>query len=431
MKNLTLSLAWKYIRFKKKDKNISLMMKICFFGILIGTFALMLSLIITNGFEKTIHEKLQGISAQIIIKYPNKKLDAENLRTMLKQEFNKEIKDCSGSSLGQIIIDKDKKQGLIIIKGIEPQFEGNVTNLTSKIIWGNKDIKESLQNNQIIIGHKIAESFNLKIGDTISLLIPESGSKTKIYLSKINATISGIFKVGIDDYDASLAFCSLNFFNSTFDQKGVDQIAIKLNEPCNQFKLLSLFSFSFYKNIFKRFFSKQSFEEKVIQEIKKRLSPAFDIYSWKDLYPALVSSLKLEKYGMFFILALITLVASLNMISLLFILIQQKRRDIAIFKAMGMNDRKIQNIFLLIGMTITFFATSLGLGLAALAGFLIEKYPFIELPDVYFVSHLPARMDPEIFIVVFLCTILLGFFATWIPAKRTKNINITEVLRME
>ena len=77
--------------------------------------------------------------------------------------------------------------------------------------------------------------------------------------------------------------------------------------------------------------------------------------------------------------------------------IQQKRRDIAIFKAMGMSDNRIRNIFLHLGVCITFSASALGLGLAALAGYLLEKYPFIELPDVYYVSYLPARMDPEIF----------------------------------
>ena len=111
--------------------------------------------------------------------------------------------------------------------------------------------------------------------------------------------------------------------------------------------------------------------------------------------------------------------------------IQQKRRDIAILKSMGFPDKKIRSIFLNIGLKITFWASILGLALAGAAGFALEKYPFIELPDVYYVSYLPARMDLEIFIVVFISTMLLGFLATWIPARRTKNINIAQVLRQE
>ena len=121
----------------------------------------------------------------------------------------------------------------------------------------------------------------------------------------------------------------------------------------------------------------------------------------------------------------------MNMISLLFMQIQQKRRDIAIFKAMGMAHTTIKRLFLRIGLSITFVASLLGLGLAAGVGFLLERYPFIQLPDVYYISYLPARMEPEIFLVVFLATMLLGFLATWIPAKRVRKINIVDVLRQE
>ena len=73
----------------------------------------------------------------------------------------------------------------------------------------------------------------------------------------------------------------------------------------------------------------------VIQKLRHRLG--LDVYSWKDLYPSLVASLKLEKYVSFFILALILLVASMNIISLLFMQITQKRPTIALLQAMGMS----------------------------------------------------------------------------------------------
>jgi len=98
---------------------------------------------------------------------------------------------------------------------------------------------------------------------------------------------------------------------------------------------------------------------------------------------------------------------------------------------MGMAHKHIRRIFLSIGLSITFFASLLGLGLAALVGYFLERYPFIQLPDVYYVSYLPARLDGEIFIVVFISTMLLGFLATWIPAQRTEKINVVDVLRQE
>ncbi|MCF7800253.1 FtsX-like permease family protein [Candidatus Babeliales bacterium] len=438
--SISVFLAQKYLKFKHKDRNISLMIKVCFLGIFIGSFSLMLTLIIMNGFQKAIHEKMQGINSQILIYSPGNKLDYKSIREFLLKNFGQNISGISGNSIKQILINQNKNQSILFIKGIDPENENSVTNIAQKITFpvitrkteqAYKNLLiDKLTDNQIIIGYKTAQHYNLKTGDQIELLIPEPGSKHKIFLNKKKAIISGIFKVGLEEYDNNFAFCSLNFLKNLFDEKKkkdiqvVDQICINLKEPEEQNFFVNLF------NKFKKLFSGQDYETIMLQKFREKL-PALTVNSWKDLYPALVSSLKLEKYVMFFILALITLVACMTMVSLLFMYIQQKRRDIAIFQSMGLSNKKIRKIFLNIGLRITFWGVSSGLALAAIIGYFLQKYPFIKLPDVYYISYLPARMDLEIFIIVFVVTMLLGFFATWIPAQRTKKINIAQVLRQE
>ncbi len=417
MKNIAALLAHKYLKFKNKDRNISLMIKVCFLGIFIGTFSLMLTLIIMNGFEKTIHEKMQGINSQIIVYSPGDKIDYQVLKSVLLKEFGDDIQAISASSIRQAIINKNKQQSVLFIKGVDTINEPLVTNISEKIVPSlhENNLTTILTSNQIMIGEKTAKNYNLKIGDSINLMIPEPTNKKRIYLNKKKAIVAGIFKIGLEEYDNNFAYCSLDFLRETFNEKdGVDQISIKLKDK----KEINFLPF------------KKDYETRIINKIRKRL-PMLTVSSWKDLYPALVSSLKLEKYVMFFILALITLVSCMTMVSLLFMYIQQKRRDIAILQSMGLSNKKIKSIFLRIGLRITFLASTCGLGLAAIAGYILENYPFIELPDVYYVSYLPARMDLEIFIVVFVATMLLGFFATWIPTRRTKKINITQVLRQE
>lgn len=419
MNLISLFVAHKYLKFGKKDKNISFMIKICFLSIFIGTFALMLTLIITNGFEKVIHEKMQGITSEVIIHAPGQQVDDTSIKTVLKNEFGSIVAAASSNIIRQVIVDHNKNQSVLFIKGIEPKTEGLVSSIAEKItlpIMKTNPLTTILTGNKILIGYKTAQNLNLSLGSVITILIPEPSSKRKIYLQKKKVTIGGIFKIGLDTYDNNFAYCSLPFLKSLFDEKkGVDHISLALKKH----KL----------PIWKRIFGAQQ-EDAFIQALRNRFV-GLKVNSWKELYPALVSSLKLEKYVMFFILALITLVACMNMISLLFMQIQQKLRDIAIFKTMGMAHKDIKRIFLIIGLTITFFASIAGLGLAAIAGYFLEKYPFIELPDVYYVSYLPARMDADIFLVVFICTVILGFAATWIPAKRTKKINVVEVLRRE
>ncbi|PKN03572.1 hypothetical protein CVU75_01490, partial [Candidatus Dependentiae bacterium HGW-Dependentiae-1] len=116
---------------------------------------------------------------------------------------------------------------------------------------------------------------------------------------------------------------------------------------------------------------------------------------------------------------------------LLFMQITQKRGDIAIMKAMGMPDGDITTLFVWLGMSISLVATVLGLALASIVSWFLEHYPFITLPDVYFVTHLPARMEWSLLAQVFVVIMIISFFATWFPAQKTRTINIADVLRFE
>jgi lipoprotein-releasing system permease protein len=134
---------------------------------------------------------------------------------------------------------------------------------------------------------------------------------------------------------------------------------------------------------------------------------------------------------MFLILALITLVASMNIISLLFMQITQKVGDIAILQAMGCSVGTLSRTFFYSSFFLSLLASSLGLGCAALACILLEAYPFIELPDIYYVTHLPAKMEPWLFLIVFILVNALTLLSTWLPIKRIRRINIAKVLRFE
>jgi lipoprotein-releasing system permease protein len=251
----------------------------------------------------------------------------------------------------------------------------------------------------------MAREHHLHVGQTITIMVPEPRSKKKLALESKKVIIAGIFNIGLEEYDNNLAFVALDTLNQLFDERGVDTITLSLRGDSDHY------------------------EQDVINRLGARFTH-LKIQSWKEQYPALVSSLKLEKYVMFLVLALITLVACMNMMSLLFMQIQSKRRDIAIFQAMGLSARSIRSVFLYMGMMITVSASLCGMGLAALGGYLIQRYP-LQLPDVYYISYLPARMDAEIFGIVFIATLLLGFLATALPLRQSSRVPIAQVLRQE
>ena len=134
---------------------------------------------------------------------------------------------------------------------------------------------------------------------------------------------------------------------------------------------------------------------------------------------------------MFFILALVTLIASMNIISLIYMLIMEKQSDIAILKSMGFNNKELKIIFLIIGTTISITSGTFGLLAAYICGLILDRYPFIELPDAYYVSQLPIKMDLSIFIQVFITVILIGIIATLIPTRKIFSINVSKTLKTE
>ncbi len=410
MNSVPVLLAWRYIRGTGEEQTIATMMKVCFVGILIGSCALALVLSVMNGFEKITHEKMQGIHAQLIVRsYNGAHLDAKKLGSVLKKEFP-EVAAFSPSTTQHLLIyneETDDAPDVVMIKAIDPDKEQNVSSLEKKILWSRekKTLPATLANNKILIGKKLAKYLEVKSGSTIQLLFfpNEHVSRRTIKLNKKNAVVGGIFSTGIDEYDSNVVFCAMPLLSKLFPDAGITQVNLRL--------------------------APHTHEATLIAKLQKRFR--LDVRSWKSLYPALVSALKLEKYAMFFILSLIILVASMNIISLLFMIITQKRGDIAILKAMGCPDEHITAIFVGIGMGIACLASIAGLISAWLIGLFLQTYKFITLPDAYYVTHLPVRMEWYLFLLVFFVIMVLSFFATWLPARSTRKINIANVLRFE
>src|SRR5204862_6326617 len=117
--------------------------------------------------------------------------------------------------------------------------------------------------------------------------------------------------------------------------------------------------------------------------------------------------------------------------SLLFMQITHRRPIIALLEAMGMSNGSISAIFFIVGMMISCFASISGLVAAVCASFILKKYPFITLPDTYYVTHLPVAMNGYIMCAVFGVVVLLSICAILLPLQRIRSINVSRVLRFE
>lgn len=411
MNTLPFFLAQRILMARSSEKGFFRMTKICFISIFIGSFALAIVTAIMHGFEVAIIEKMQSIHSDITIDGNGKEIDYELLQRVITTEFP-DIIACSPTTTRHALINTDTTEkstpAVIMLNAIDPQADNLTRSLLQKITISlpHQSLSNLIVDNTIIIGKDIAATHKLSVGDTIELLFirsEEKIDKKKVTFDSVTAIIGGIFNTGIDEFDSNAIYCSFELLDTMFPGIGIEQISIAMKDGINEKQLIDM-----------------------LHERTKLLT-----YSWKELYPSLIAAQKLEKYVSFFVIALILLVANMNIIALLYMHITQKRYTIALLKALGMTNCNISSIFFIIGTFLSISASLSGLITALFASYCIKQFPFIPLPDSYYVTHLPIAMSYNIIGAVFFIVIVFSFLATLFSAQQIRSINISDTLRLE
>ena len=226
--------------------------------------------------------------------------------------------------------------------------------------------------------------------------------------------ISGIFEIGMTDYDSSVIFLDLSVvqkFLNLGNVAGVIQVFV--DKPS--------------KSI--------SYKEKIDSKLDK-----FDVISWDwtQTNANLTEMLLVERNVMFLIFALLLVITGLNIVSGLIILVKDRSREISILRAMGMNKLSIARLFVLTGAKIGFFATLIGLFLGVLVSVYVEEIRVFIMsilditlfsPEVYFLVTMPSEIHiPEVISIVIL-SFTLSILATIYPALRSVAKDPAEALR--
>jgi len=389
------------------NKSLKTMVCLTSISIIISNCALVLSLAIIHGFEIETKKQLQTIYPDLIIENNfnsfSYNLNYFEVEKEINKNFSKEILAISPKDSQQVIVyNPELENGLSsasIITGINPNLEIKTSNLNNKIINNNL---LNLKNNFIILGYKLASNYNLKPGDQVTLLTPDSNSssKNKIYFHNHKAKILALFKTNIDDLDSNLVYCNLNFLNQIFN-KNISQIGVKLNKNINKSLL--------------------------IKKLKKNLNLA--VFSWEELYGPLLITMNLEKIVAGIILFLILLLSSINILTLNFMLISTKTIEITILKFLGLANYKIQAVFVYISLIITLFSSITGMTLAYVLGIILNKSNFINFSEIYLITNLPIKFELVFFGISFTISLFLSIISGYWPTKNIKYYKIAKIFK--
>ena len=401
-------IALRYLKTRKKDGFLNIISIFSFIGISLGVAVLIIVMSVMNGFRTELVEKIVGFNAHAVIKPYEIPIDKQKLKN---KDLNKIAKNFLFSNSGEgIIVNKDYTKG-ILLRGYKKKSFKKLDFVKSKKFRGNKNLNIK----HISIGSELSFALDIDIGDKLSIMSP-AGIQTIIGDLPKQETfiVESVFESGLKDFDLNVAFININDLEGLFDlEKDQREVEIYLNNPKN-----IIFAKKQLKNIFKN-------------EI---------IYTWADTNRSLFSALKVERNVMFIILSLIILVAAFNIISGLTIFVKNKTREIAILKSIGVQNKSIQKIFFIVGLSIGSLATICGILFGVLFSIYIENiriflskiFNLSLFPEeIYFLSKMPSEINFFSILLISFFSILITCIVSIFPALKASSLDPAKALKYD
>jgi len=412
-KPLALYIGLRYTRSRKKNHFVSFISLSSMLGIGLGVMVLITVLSVMNGFDEEIHKRFFGMAPEITI-------NGENGRIEQWAVIEKKIAQISGVRAvspfvgGQGLVTYNGQISPVVIMGVLPDVEEQITHLHDKLILGKI---EDIEHFGMVIGRGLAENLGLMLGDSITLMIPEASVTPAGMIPRFKRfTIRGIFSAGSGfGFENKLAFIHLNDA----------QKLLQMGDAISGFKLK-----------INQIYAAPELSERLAEH----LGDAYRIGNWTNDFGAFFQAVKMEKSMMFLILMLIIAVAAFNLISSLVMVVNDKQAEIAIMRTIGATPKLILSIFIVQGMMVgcvgTFIGLVSGLILAVNAPLIvawIQSCLNVNLfsSNLYWVDYLPSKIMLSDLVKICCAALSMSFLATLYPAWRASRTIIAEALHYE
>ncbi len=426
-------ISLRHLRSRKTHNFISLITAISIGGVALGVMALIIVIAVMSGFGKDLRDKIIGTTSHIVVTAFNQS-GMNGYESVIRDVKKVEgVKDAAPFIFSQVMLIKGDKVSGVVIRGIDPIREVNISDLEQNLIAGDlnlleggalpdsgglvqPDDKSGAQKKGIILGKELAHSLGVTLGDVLGVVAPVAKMTPLGMIPRMKVLrVVGIFDSGMYEYDSGLAFISISTAQKFFSMHGkVTGVEVRLDDL--------------------------EMAREVAEAIQEKLGFPYYARDWMRMNKNLFAALQLEKVVMFIILILIILVAAFNIISTLFMVVMEKTRDIAILKSMGASKMSILKIFCLHGLLIGFTGTVLGCiggftvvpNINPIVGFLEMIFGFKAFPaDVYYLNKLPSDIQWMDSFLIIIFSILICFLASLYLAWRASRLNPVDGLRYE
>ena len=395
-------LGLRYLFAKRRERFISAIAALSIGGVTLGVAALLIVLSVMSGFDHDITEKLINTNAHLIVDTPSRVANRDELMRALSAMEH--IVGVSPFVTGQAIVRLPDKAFGVMVRGIDVQRESRVNRLADYMVFGRLPQDDS----QVAVGSELAASLKLAPGDPLRLISPADGKTHEL-------TVSGIFRCGMYEYDATLVAVTLARAQQLYRLgEAVTGIGVKVDDVRRSTEFAAA--------------------------IQRALAGGYHVTTWMELNPALFGALRVEKTVMFIILSLIILVAALNIMSMLIMVVMEKTKDIGTLRALGATRGSVAAVFLSQGVVIGVLGTGVGLaaGLAltrnlnTISQWLERTFGWsLFPPTIYYLDHIPTRIETSDILSVMTAAFILTALAGTYAAIRAAQLAPVEALRYE
>ena len=411
---LSVYIGARYTRAKRRNHFISFISMTSMLGVALGVAALITVLSVMNGFEKELRERILGMTSHAFVTGSDGTLADWEKAEVLIEGFPRVINTAPFVE-GQEMLNQGSLVRGTQIRGVDPALEPKVSSIGDKIIQGRFD---SLQPGSygIILGKDLAIAMGVGTGDKITVITPHVTPTPAGVIPRLKRlTVSGVFEIGMYEYDSALAIMNIEDAANLFRIPGkVTGLRLQLDDVYQA--------------------------PRITRELLQTLPAEYRAADWTYQHANFFRALKTEKTVMFVILMLIVAVAAFNIVSTLVMMVTDKYADIAILRTLGMSPRGIMGIFMVQGIVIGLIGTILGvIGGVILALNVSNIIAWIEtilgyqfLPaEVYYISDLPSDLHWNDVTVIGITAFVLSILSTIYPSWRAAQVKPAEALRYD
>ncbi|MHA3047914.1 MULTISPECIES: lipoprotein-releasing ABC transporter permease subunit [unclassified Acinetobacter] len=409
-KPISLYIGLRYTRARRSNHFISFIALVSMIGLTLGVAVLITVLSVMNGFDRELKNRVLGMIPQASVSSTEIITDWPDLAKKIAQ--HEHVKGVAPFTQLQGMLTAQGQVSGLMVNGIEPQYEKNVSIIQDHMVAGSIDnLKKGSFG--IVLGKQMTDALGLGLNDSVTLVLPEATPSPAGVVPRFKRfKIVGIFSIGAE-VDSMMGYIALNDASTLLRlPDGAQGIRIKLD------------------NIF--------LAPQVAQDIVKQLPSGFYSSDWTYTHGNLFSAIQMEKSMVSLLLFLIVLVAAFNIVSSLVMVVTDKKSDIAILRTLGASPATITRIFMvqgtIIGVIGTFSGAVLGVILASSISTVIDWLNTRlgwHLFDAYFINYLPSYLRWQDVAVIVVVSLVLSFLATIYPALRAAKIQPAEALRYE